>query len=271
MRENDDKERRTAARYTALGHPTALVVEQRTAPVNRLVLESKRFALLDPEIFPECQITFQDPFSPFTSADQSLENEPIALWELECREYSPQPSVNDAQEAVAVDESEPTLDQGTFLMRIAAYEGDIVECKRTTARDLLANERTVLAWVRSSLMYASLSVIIFLAYEENLQKKKKLIESDINILLADGTMDELIQRGAFIKRTIYIISSIAFSLAIICIICGGSRYFMVKRYLLRWNLFPASRASVVVVYIICLVLLGVTIGEFIALYVRLKH
>ncbi|ODQ66296.1 hypothetical protein NADFUDRAFT_82159 [Nadsonia fulvescens var. elongata DSM 6958] len=124
------------------------------------------------------------------------------------------------------------------------------------ARDHLANERTFLAWLRTSLGFASggvaITQLIKIAHQLNQQTVKT---SDNEIL------DEVMYLAWHFnqeKAEKYLGPSFVLA-AIVILAVGLWRYFASQYWLLR-DLFPAGRGSIITIFLISLLLIVASFG-----------
>ncbi|OUM54157.1 hypothetical protein BVG19_g3510 [[Candida] boidinii] len=116
----------------------------------------------------------------------------------------------------------------------------LLENKGSVARDHLASERTFLAWLRTSLSLASVGVgvtqLLKLAKEGPKNESEFQLNNTGTGFPSTGTNDNLEKLNKSIGLLFII-------LAIICILIGAFRYFLVQEMLLRKE-FPASRLGI---------------------------
>ncbi|RPB24279.1 hypothetical protein L211DRAFT_771916, partial [Terfezia boudieri ATCC MYA-4762] len=115
-----------------------------------------------------------------------------------------------------------------------------LENKGSVARDHLALERTFLAWLRTSLAFASIGIAV-----TQLFRHEPLLVSDRKMIGADNT--ELTHMGKSLGATFVGISIIILAL-------GAQRYYESQGWLLKGK-FPASRGSIFATALIALLLI----------------
>lgn len=111
-----------------------------------------------------------------------------------------------------------------------------LENRQSVARDHLANERTFLAWVRTSLTFASAGIAL-----TQLFRLSELKESH------------------FAYRVSTIIGSLFVSASILCLLLGAYRYFHVQT-VLQDGIFPASRLEVGLSFVVSMSLVVVALA-----------
>ncbi|OWB56354.1 hypothetical protein B5S28_g2254 [[Candida] boidinii] len=116
----------------------------------------------------------------------------------------------------------------------------LLENKGSVARDHLASERTFLAWLRTSLSLASVGVGVTQLLKLSKEDPKNESEFQLNNTstgIASNGINNNLER---LNKSIGLLFII---LAIICILIGAFRYFLVQEMLLKKE-FPASKLGV---------------------------
>ncbi|MCJ1472716.1 hypothetical protein MMC13_001365, partial [Lambiella insularis] len=127
-----------------------------------------------------------------------------------------------------------------FLEKYGSVE---LDNKGSVARDHLALERTFLAWLRTSLAFASIGIAITQLFRLNTTISER--EGLTPVPVDPGTI-KLRQVGKPLGATFL-------GIAILVLIVGGRRYFESQYWIIRGK-FPASRGSVCLITFVALAL-----------------
>lgn len=139
------------------------------------------------------------------------------------------------REAVAVEEQDSSRWRA-FWEKYGSVE---LENKGSVARDHLALERTFLAWLRTSLSFASIGIAITQLFRLNTSLSNPSHHRQSSAL---SPKDHLRHLGKPLGATFI-------GIAIVMLFIGFHRYFEAQHYVIRGK-FPASRGSIVLVSLI---------------------
>ncbi|KAK6460117.1 hypothetical protein DFJ63DRAFT_315990 [Scheffersomyces coipomensis] len=125
-----------------------------------------------------------------------------------------------------------------------------LENKGSVARDHLANERTFLAWLRTSLSFITIGIGVTQLFRLEDKTSSVHVNDSILILSNDDKSITINKYGKPLGSTFII-------LGIITLLFGVSRFFQVQSMLTK-NYYPASRLSILSLIIVVLGVILVT-------------
>ncbi|TQS38844.1 hypothetical protein Golomagni_00641 [Golovinomyces magnicellulatus] len=118
----------------------------------------------------------------------------------------------------------------------------------SVARDHLALERTFLAWLRTSLAFASIGVAVTQLFRLNIGRQNSDSGNDITTtLIMNDASDRIRKLGKPLGTTFLMIS-------IITLLLGFKRYFEGQYWIIQGK-FPASRGSIILMTAITFVMM----------------
>lgn len=130
---------------------------------------------------------------------------------------------------------EPERGWKKFVEKFGSVE---LDNKGSVARDHLALERTFLAWLRTSLAFASIGIAI-----------TQLFRLSMSISERDIGTPNVISDKYHLRHMGKPLGSTFLGIAIVVLIIGGRRYFEGQYWIIRGK-FPASRGSIFLITMI---------------------
>lgn len=133
------------------------------------------------------------------------------------------------------------------------YKSVSLENKGSVARDHLALERTFLAWLRTSLAFASIGVAVTQLFRLNtVRSSAPAIDYYETILTSSDTTQHFCRLGKPLGTTFIGIS-------IATLLLGSNRYFECQKWIIRGK-FPACRGSVTLMVIMTFALMAASLS-----------
>lgn len=165
-------------------------------------------------------------------------------------------SNNDDDEIEDITDIKPEDELNDYHLDLLNYKSITLENKGSVARDHMANERTFLAWLRTSLAFITLGIGITQLFR--LEKPNSKIQTSSTVIPLSRTPHNG-ENSQIITRFGKPLGSVFIVLGMLTLLFGMKRYFQVQ-YFLTKDYYPATRLSIFVLISIILAIVVVTFG-----------
>ncbi|ODQ81849.1 hypothetical protein BABINDRAFT_160080 [Babjeviella inositovora NRRL Y-12698] len=167
---------------------------------------------------------------------------------------SPSPHPRFPQPASLANESAPQEENTSEptqynIFDLKNYSSVLLENKSSVARDHMANERTFLAWLRTSLAFVSIGIGVTQLFRLSSQSSNTVTNEKLARILSSPSAGLL---ASF--STGKVLGTLFIGIGICSLLFGVVRYFEVQA-LLQKNYYPASRLGVLalIISVFCLI------------------
>ncbi|KAF1945907.1 hypothetical protein EJ02DRAFT_337454 [Clathrospora elynae] len=231
--------KRTSGREPASPDTNATTADETSPMCKGAMSSAKDYNSISPSI--PAQTAFSAPNNPASTSNNhasktdDVQEEDTATTLQTGPDQSVRRSASAEREAAVVEQRE----RGRWRAFWEKYGSVELENKGSVARDHLALERTFLAWLRTSLSFASIGIAITQLFRLN---------TNLSNDAKSSPQMKIRHLGKPLGATF-----IAISIVMLCI--GFHRYFEAQHYVIRGK-FPASRGSIMIVSAISGALIG---------------
>ncbi|KAK5683449.1 hypothetical protein LTS10_004981 [Elasticomyces elasticus] len=159
------------------------------------------------------------------------------------------------------DENEDGEHDSWFKQLVEKYGSVELENKGSVARDHLALERTFLAWLRTSLSFASIGIAVTQLFRLNTslnsQPERRAVSLEEESSLSQQPFTSYAESAAATHRLRHVgkpLGATFLGISILILLIGFHRYFESQHYVIRGK-FPASRGSIILVSLVAFCLI----------------
>ncbi|KAK5714088.1 hypothetical protein LTR15_010996 [Elasticomyces elasticus] len=159
------------------------------------------------------------------------------------------------------DDSEDGEHDSWFKQLVEKYGSVELENKGSVARDHLALERTFLAWLRTSLSFASIGIAVTQLFRLNTslnsQPERRAVSLEEESSLSQQPFTSYAESAAATHRLRHVgkpLGATFLGISILILLIGFHRYFESQHYVIRGK-FPASRGSIILVSLVAFCLI----------------
>ncbi|KAI5954623.1 hypothetical protein KGF54_002399 [Candida jiufengensis] len=143
------------------------------------------------------------------------------------------------------------IDETHVSLDLLDYKSLTLENKGSVARDHMANERTFLAWLRTSLSFITLGIGVTQLFR--LEKPNTKVHTTNSIILLANDL-----KGDDLKKYGKPLGAIFIIIGILTLLFGFNRYFYVQKLLTK-NFYPATRLGIMVLIFLIISVILVTL------------